>query len=321
MIARNTCNKTLSLLSVTLAAALFSQLAIADSSVWKAEKDGNHIYLGGTIHVLSKDDYPLPKEYEQAYKQSEAVFFEVDIKKMKDPETAQLIMPLLMAQDGETLDKVLKPETMEALTAFSQVRGLPMAVINSFNPSGAYLVLMASELAHMGMSDAGVDEFYDTKAREDKKTLGQMETIKEQMSLFVRIGKDDPDQLIMYTLRDLAEMPTMMKGMKDAWRSGDRAKYRELLLEPFVRDYPDAYEALLVERNNNWMPKIEALFETPEIELVLVGALHMIGKDGLLQQLEKKGYTVEPFEGEAAEEKPQSDETGEESASATVESD
>ena len=99
----------------------------------------------------------------------------------------------------------------------------------------------------------------------------------------------------MYTLRDLEDMPELMTQMKETWRSGDRAKYRELMLEPFIRDYPQTYEALLVERNNNWMPKIEALFDTPEIELVLVGALHMIGKDGLLQQLESKGYSVEPF--------------------------
>jgi uncharacterized protein YbaP (TraB family) len=122
-----------------------------------------------------------------------------------------------------------------------------------------------------------------------------METIEQQMSFFSKIGRGNEDQLIMYTLRDLEEMPKLMDQMKKTWRSGDRAKYRELMLEPFVKDYPQTYQALLVERNNNWMPKIEALFDTPEIELVLVGALHMIGKDGLLQQLEGKGYNVEPF--------------------------
>ena len=298
MLTKNKRFKSTSLLSLALTAVLSSQTAMADSSVWKAEKDGNHIYLGGTIHLLSKSDYPIPEEYDQAYKKSEVIYFEVDIKSMKDPEIAQKMMPMLMAKQGESLDKVLKPETMKALEPFLEERGLPMAMFQQFNPSGLYLVLMTMELQKLGMTDAGVDELFDTKAREDKKTLGQMETIEEQMSFFSKIGEGDPDQLILYTLRDLADMPKMMKDMKDAWRSGDRAKYRELLLEPFVKDYPKTYEALLVERNNNWMPKIEALFETPEIELVLVGALHMIGKDGLLQQLEKKGYTVEPFEGE-----------------------
>ena len=271
---------------------------MADSSVWKAEKDGKHIYLGGTIHVLNETDYPLPEEFDEAYQKAEAIYFEVDIKAMKDPAIAQKMMPLLMAKPGETLDTVLKPETIEAVEAFVTERGMPMAMFNQFNPTGVYMVMLTMELQRMGMTDAGVDEFFDTKAREDKKTLGKMETIEQQMEFFSKIDDDDPDQLIMYTLRDLEEMPKMMADMKEAWRSGDRAKYRELLLEPFVKDYPEAYQALLVERNNNWMPKIEALFETPEIELVLVGALHMIGKDGLLQQLERKGYAVEPFGGD-----------------------
>lgn len=295
MLTKNKRFKSTSLSSLALAVALSSQSAIADSSVWRAEKDGNHIYLGGTIHLLSKSDYPIPVEYEQAYKKSEVIYFEVDIKAMKDPAMAEKMMPMLMAKPGESLDKILKPETLKALESFLEERGLPMAMFQQFNPSGLYLLLMTLELQKLGMTDAGVDELFDTKAREDKKTLGQMETIEQQMEFFSKIDDGDPDQLIMYTLRDLEEMPKMMADMKDAWRSGDRARYRELLLEPFVKDYPEAYQALLVERNNNWMPKIEALFETPEIELVLVGALHMIGKDGLLQQLEKKGYKVEPF--------------------------
>ncbi|MGB1311103.1 MAG: TraB/GumN family protein [Leucothrix sp.] len=284
-----------SLLSATIATFFCTQLAVADSSVWKAEKDGKHLYLGGTIHVLSKDDYPLPEEYNQAYKKSAVVYFETDIQAMKDPEVAGKMMPLLMGKDGKTLDKVLKPETIEALEAFLKTRNLPMAMFNQFSPSGVYLVLLSMELASMGMTNAGVDMHFDNLAREDKKTLGELETLEQQMSFLSKIGEGDPDQLVLYTLRDLKELPEMMKSMKDAWRSGDRAKYREILLEPFIKDYPKTYQSLLVERNNNWMPKIEALFDTPEIELVLVGALHMIGKDGLLQQLEKKGYTVEPF--------------------------
>ena len=174
MLTKNKRLKSTSLLSLALSVALSSPMAMADSSVWKAEKDGKHIYLGGTIHLLSKDDYPLPKEYEQAYKKSEAIFFEVDIKKMKDPEIAQSLMPMLMAKDGETLDKILKPETIKALEAFVKDRALPLSMLNQFNPSGAYLILMTMELQSMGMTDAGVDELYDTKEREDKKTLGQM---------------------------------------------------------------------------------------------------------------------------------------------------
>lgn len=291
----NKFTKSSALILIALTALLSSHLAVADSSVWKVEKDGKHVYLGGTIHVLSKGDYPFPKEFDQAYKKSEVIYFETDIQKLSDPEIANSLTSKLMAKEGDKRTTALKPATIAALKAFLKKRNIPFEMMDQFNISGVYLVLFSMELANMGMTNDGVDKYYDTKARQDKKTLGQMETIEQQMSFFSKIGRGNEDQLIMYTLRDLEDMPKLMTQMKDTWRSGDRAKYRELMLEPFVRDYPQTYKALLVERNNNWMPKIEALFDTPEIELVLVGALHMIGKDGLLQQLESKGYIVEPF--------------------------
>jgi uncharacterized protein YbaP (TraB family) len=53
------------------------------------------------------------------------------------------------------------------------------------------------------------------------------------------------------------------------------------------------YQRLLVERNKNWMPKIEALFTRRGRALVVVGAAHLVGPDGLLAMLKAKGYTVE----------------------------
>ncbi len=53
------------------------------------------------------------------------------------------------------------------------------------------------------------------------------------------------------------------------------------------------YQRLLVERNKNWMPKIEALFTRRGRALVVVGAAHLVGPDGLLAMLRSKGYIVE----------------------------
>jgi uncharacterized protein YbaP (TraB family) len=62
-----------------------------------------------------------------------------------------------------------------------------------------------------------------------------------------------------------------------------------------MKDYPKVYQSLLVERNNNWLPKIERLIKQPEEKFILVGALHLIGEDGLLQQLKNRGYQVRHY--------------------------
>ena len=50
------------------------------------------------------------------------------------------------------------------------------------------------------------------------------------------------------------------------------------------------YDALLGARNRKWLPKIEALLQEEKDYLVVVGALHYVGKDGLLALLSKDGH-------------------------------
>jgi uncharacterized protein len=53
------------------------------------------------------------------------------------------------------------------------------------------------------------------------------------------------------------------------------------------------YQRLLVERNKNWLPKLEALFARKSAAFVVVGAAHLVGPDGLVAMLKAKGYAVE----------------------------
>jgi len=80
--------------------------------------------------------------------------------------------------------------------------------------------------------------------------------------------------------------------MKQAWRRGDVSKLKELGITPFKNDFPEMHKALLIDRNNAWMPQIETMLKTRAVEFVLVGALHLAGEDGLLTQLSARGYKV-----------------------------
>ena len=53
------------------------------------------------------------------------------------------------------------------------------------------------------------------------------------------------------------------------------------------------YQRLLVERNRNWMPKLESFFDRRGHTFVVVGAAHLVGPDGLLVMLKSKGYQIE----------------------------
>lgn len=270
-----------------------STQAIAQSSVWKVEKNGRHIYLGGTLHLLTKSDYPLPGEYDLAYNNAQIVYFETDIEKLSAPKASGSIPKSSQRKTGKTLDQQLNPDTLKALKAHLKARQLPFERFKYHSPNGIYLTLMAMELARNGLASLGVDAHFAKRARLDKKAIGKFETINQHLLFLTKMAGNSADKLILNGLKDMKNVPVMVDELKKIWRSGDRKKYRTQMLLPYKQYYPRPYKVLLVDRNNQWMPKIEAMFKTPEVELILVGALHMIGPHGILQRLEAKGYNVE----------------------------
>jgi uncharacterized protein YbaP (TraB family) len=109
------------------------------------------------------------------------------------------------------------------------------------------------------------------------------------------MGEGQEDEMILSTLKEMEQLSTVMGEMKRAGRTGNIDKLEKIGIEPMKQDYPNLYRALLVERNNDWIPKIEAFLNSPEIEFILVGALHLAGEKGIISQLEKLAYQVERF--------------------------
>jgi len=271
---------------------LFSLLSLwlyPKSSVWQIQNDkGATIYLGGSIHLLRKSDYPLPKAYEHAYEKSDTIVFETDIK---DEAIATY-----MAQDGlykdiKLKDK-LKPATYQALERYTQKVGFPIVLISKMKAPLAMLSLSLHKYQSMDFyATNGVDLYFYNKALENRKKIDTFETPREQFDMLLSIGKGSEDKLIEYTLHDLENMESYFTPLMKAWRVGDRAKMHESLITAFEQ-YPQIYQTLLVERNQKWLAKITNYFNTQEVEFVLVGTAHLLGKDGLLQYFEKNGYKV-----------------------------
>ena len=47
-----------------------------------------------------------------------------------------------------------------------------------------------------------------------------------------------------------------------------------------------------MQRNQNWIPQLKQMLATKEVELVLVGALHLAGDSNVLELLQQQGYQV-----------------------------
>ncbi len=276
-----------------LLACLAANSVQAGSPVWKIAKGDRYLFIGGTIHVLAPSDYPLPAAFETAYKQSDKLVFEADILKAQTPEFQNSLMAKVVYSDGRNLKTVLNQETFQQLEQHFSNRGIPIKALMNFKPGMVMMTLTAIELKRLGLTGQGVDEFYSVKAVNDGKLTGHLETMDQQLNFIADMGSGWENELVSYTLRDMKNLPEIMQTLKDAWRRGDNNKLKETALTPLKNDYPDVHKRLIVQRNQSWMPKIEAMLKTREVELILVGALHLVGEEGLLRKLAALGYSVE----------------------------
>jgi len=136
----------------------------------------------------------------------------------------------------------------------------------------------------------GVERQLVARALADGKPIGGLETIEEQLAVLDGLSLEDQATFLEQTLDELDAAPTEVRRMIDAWRRADTGALAHLLLDEYGKA-PALYGALVTARNQRWIPQIVALLARPDDTLVVVGALHLVGEDGLLELLERRGIT------------------------------
>jgi uncharacterized protein YbaP (TraB family) len=272
--------------------AILSSIVSADSSVWQVQSEDHTIYLGGTVHLLRETDFPLPEEYADAYAASSTIVFETDLNLMNDLSVQAKLMKTLSYGDEKSLKTVLNEEAYSALEAYASNIGLPFMMLEKFKPGMVVSLLQVLEFQRIGFTPQGVDAYFNTLAMIDDKSLGQLETIDDQIGFLASMGEGSESEFILMSLKDLESTDQIMDDMIAAWRTGDNDALSELFVADMLEQAPEIYDSLLKQRNSNWLPQLESMLESPEVEFVLVGAAHLVGPDGLLMLLQAKGFEV-----------------------------
>ena len=264
----------------------------ADSAVWQITSGSNSVYLGGTVHLLRPSDYPLPEEYEQAYQNSSRIYFETDLSAMSDLSVQTQMLQQLTYQDGRSLKGVLSNEAYAALSDYIDEAGVPLMMMEKFKPGMVVSMLQVMEFQRIGFTPEGVDAYFNARAISDSKSIGQLETVMEQIGFLASMGEGNESEFILLSLRDLEETADLMDGMIAAWRLGNNSELADLFINEMKNEAPELYNSLLRQRNLNWIPQIDQMLKDNDTEFVLVGAAHLVGDEGLLKLLELKGYQV-----------------------------
>jgi hypothetical protein len=169
---------------------------------------------------------------------------------------------------------------------------IPMAQMNRMRPWFASLTLTSIMLQRSGyQTSLGLDMHVYQKARERELDVTGLETFDEQLSILASASSSNPDAYLRYTLENLDESVDQVDRITSAWTSGEMDEVASVMNEG-MDEFPQMREQLLVQRNRNWIPGIEALMSGPENTLVVVGAGHLVGEGSVVQMLKEKGYTV-----------------------------
>ena len=267
--------------------------AASRNFIWKVSGRQGAIYLVGSVHMLTKDYYPLNPALDKAFKDSDLLVEEADLGEMLAPTSQLALLQTGMLPSDQSLDKVLSQSTYEQVSKRMNDLGLPIEPLRQFKPWALAIMLLGLEWQKAGFDpNLGLDKHFYDRAQNEGKAVQGLETLAYQLSRFDGMTMAQQDRLLADTIKGLdTEMGNVNK-LADAWKAGDAPTVERIVLAE-LKDDPVMYQRLLVERNQNWLPKLEALLSRSGRAFVVVGAAHLVGPDGLLSVLKAKGYAVE----------------------------
>jgi uncharacterized protein len=261
--------------------------------LWRVSKDNQSIYLLGSIHYLKRENFPLHKSIIDAFDASKRLVFEIDLNRVSPDVAQRVTLEKAVYRDGQTLEQNVSQETYQLAEQRASKLGIDMRVMAPMKPWFVALTLVAIKFQQIGLDPSlGVDHYLAARAKSSGKSTSGLETLEFQVGLLDQMSKRDQESLLRETVVELDLLDGNINQIVQAWLKGDAQSLESLLLAG-MKQYPEVHEKIIVERNRRWVPQIEKIFAQGSGAMVVVGAAHLVGKDGVIEMLKARGYTLE----------------------------
>lgn len=281
-----------------LAAVLLASGANAQL-LWKvtSPQSGKSSYVLGTHHLAPDGFLDSIPGFAQALNSVDKVYGEIDMEVLKDPESLMVIQRKMVAPSDSTLDRLLDEAQMEKLrSVWSLYR--PTAIyeqaLTMLSPAAVSTQLaagMVSKLMPAIKQTQGIDQAAQDRARLAGKEVGGLESVAQQTKILfgAPLSRQAEDLMEMVENIDQEGQDAML--LTNAYLRQDMPALATLILRAIQKD-PEGQKRLLTDRNRRWAKKLmKEMHWTPT--MVVVGAAHLPGPEGLLQLLRDAGYRLE----------------------------
>jgi uncharacterized protein len=274
---------------------LCAALAFADPAAWRASHRGRpgELLLLGSIHVLRAEDHPLPERIDTLVDATDRVVFELDLSDMTAVQTE--LTRAAELPPGATLVSVLGQDLYATANRRAADHGVPFAMLDRFQPWFVAVSLTALGMQNLGYrSEYGVEQHVRSRALAEHKEILGLETVGDQVAVFTSLTPPQQALLLQQALDELDRGTDAMAELVAAWERGELDDLRSGLLVEF-EDFPGLYSRLIAARNVAWAKRLDALVRDETRSLVVVGALHLVGEDSLIEQLRRRGFEIVPL--------------------------
>jgi uncharacterized protein YbaP (TraB family) len=255
-------------------------------------KSGKNVaYLFGSIHIAKADFYPMSPKVEAAYLQADTVAIEADTS---DAQAMQAMMPKLSYVAPDKLENHVTAATWNNMKS---VFGPAIEQMQGYKPFVVTSGLAMQVGMQMGYDPKqGIDLHFINRAKTDKKSLVELESVDFQASILGGLSDEDGDALLSSTIESLKnrEFFKDLTNIETAWKAADADGIAKLFVDAANKDAASKkmMKMLMDDRNEGMVTKINSMMTSGKKLFVVVGAGHLAGEKSVVDLLKKQGLEV-----------------------------
>jgi len=262
-------------------------------TMWKMDGKTNSVYLLGSIHMLREQDHPLPSVIDSAYDDAEVIIMELDMDDMDPAYTQMAFNRAGVRTDGTSLRELMGGDAYSRAEEAAAAVDIPLDMLAQSEPWLAAMTVEIMLLYRIGFNPMlGVEMTMTSRAARDGKPIEGLETVDEQLAFLDGLPLDVQSEMLIQTLAEGAALGESIDAFIDAWHFGDMAILESGLLDS-IKEQSEFSEVLITSRNRRWAEAIAGLLDDDRDYLVIVGALHLVGDEGVPALLAKRGLGIQ----------------------------
>jgi uncharacterized protein YbaP (TraB family) len=264
--------------------------------LWRIDGD-KPSFLLGTIHVPDDRLEPLAPSVERALAAADAVLTEIPM----DPATQLRMTPMLMLPKGRTLATVLPKDVHERVERLFESKGLPLAPFEPLKVWAVAVQITVLDKLLVFATKKPLDVVLYARAQAAGKQVGGLETPEEQVAAIEVLTEKEQVHMLRETLdlldKHRARGSDPVEALMAPFVAGDDKALLGAMFESYDPKSPvdvKLMKKLFWDRNAVMADRIAAELARSRgsAALFAVGAGHVVGDEGIVARLAKRGLGV-----------------------------